>query len=250
MIKTILTAAAALALFLSPLPAMAQDAAPMSDAQKKQIEALIHDYLMANPQVIMDSVEKFRQRSEEEANSAYDAKIKASADKLYNNPASPVVGNKDGDVTLVEFIDYNCGYCKLAFKDIETLVGEDKNLKVVIKEIPILSEASYTAARYALAAHKQDKYWDFHTELMRNGANSQMMIDKAAKAVGLDLDKLKKDADSAEVRGTLEANLALARDVGISGTPGFIIADKALRGHFGVDALRQAITEARGKNGQ
>lgn len=245
--KAILTAAAFAALLtgLVPAPARAQDSV-FSDAQKKAIDAMIHDYLMNHPEAIMESVEKYRQESEASASRIFDEKIKTSSDALYKDPMSPVVGNKDGDVTLVEFFDYNCGYCKLAFKDIKTLIGEDKNLRVVFKEIPILSEASYMASRYALAAEKQGKYWEFHQELMRNGANNESMIERSAKDVGLDLDKLRKDADSPEIRAALEKNLALARDIGITGTPGFVIADKALRGHYGVDALRKTIADTRG----
>lgn len=217
-----------------------------TDAQKKEMEAVIHDYLMANPQVIMDSVEQYRQNAEAESEKVFEQKIKDSADALYKDPSSPVVGNKDGDVTLVEFFDYNCGYCKAAFKDVKTLVDEDKNLRIVFKEIPILSEASHTAARYALAAEKQGKYWEFHSRLMeKGGANSTEGIEKAAADVGLDMEKLKKDADSPEIRATIEKNLELSRMIGITGTPGFVIHDKALRGHYGVDALRKIIAETR-----
>lgn len=242
--KFALTTTALIALLAISAPAQAQEKS-FSDAQKKEIEAMMQDYLMNNPQVIMDSVEKYRQRSEEESTKVYDEKIQTSGDKLYNDPTSPVIGNAKGDVVLVEFFDYNCGYCKMAFKDIQTLVNEDKNLKVIMKEIPILSESSHTAARYALAAEKQGKYWEFHQQLMNNGANGEALLDKAAKNAGLDLEKLKKDADSTEIRTTLEKNLELAREIGISGTPAFVIADKALRGHYGIEALRKTIAETR-----
>lgn len=241
--NTALMTVALLALFAFSTPAQAQEA--FSDEQKKQIETLMHDYLMSNPQVIMDSVDQFRQRSEEESTKGFDEKIKSSGDKLYNDPASPVGGNPKGDVVLVEFFDYNCGYCKLAFKDLQTLINEDKNLKVVFKDIPILSEASHTAARYALAADKQGKYWEFHQHLMENGANGEALLQNAAKSAGLDFERLKKDADTAEIRAALEKNLELAREIGISGTPGFVIGGKALRGHYGIEALQKTITETR-----
>jgi len=242
--KYALTTTALLALLVTVSPAQAQEKSFSAD-QKKEIETLVHDYLMNNPQVIMDSVEKFRQRSEEESTRAFDDKVKTSGEQLYNDPTSPVAGNPKGDVVLVEFFDYNCGYCKMAFKDVQTLVNEDKNLKVVFKEIPILSEASHTAARYALAADKQGKYWEYHTQLMTNGANGEVLLEKAAKEVGLDFDQLKKDADSTEIRATLEKNLELAREIGITGTPGFVIGDKAMRGHYGIDALRKSVSDLR-----
>lgn len=241
--KYALTTTALVALFAFAVPAQAQNT--FSAEQKKEIETLVHDYMMNNPQVIMDSVDKFRQRSEEESTKAFDEKIASSGDRLYNDPTSPVGGNPKGDVVLVEFFDYNCGYCKLAFKDLQTLINEDKNLKVVFKEIPILSEASHTAARYALAAHKQGKYWDFHQYLMENGANGEALLQNAAKNTGLDFERLKKDADSTEIRTALEKNLELAREIGITGTPGFVIGGKALRGHYGIEALRKTVAETR-----
>ena len=242
--KHILSTAALVALIGFSASAQAQDAA-FTPAQKKEIEAMFQDYLMNNGKVIMDSVEQFRQKSEEEKTKVFDEKIKASHDKIYNDPTSPVAGNAKGDVTLVEFFDYNCGYCKMAFKDLQTLIGEDKELKVVFKEIPILSEASHTAARYALAANMQGKYWEFHQELMTSGANSESSIELSAKKVDLDIEKLKKDADSSEIRSTLEKNLELSREIGITGTPGFVIGDQALRGHYGLDALRKTISDTR-----
>ncbi len=240
-------AMATLILGVSSFASFAEDH-KFTDGQKEEIEMIIHDYLMAHPEVIMNSVEQHRQTAETESEKAFDEKIKASGDALYKDPSSPVAGNKDGDVTVVEFFDYNCGYCKSAFKDVQTLINEDKNVRIVFKEIPILSEASHTAARYALAADKQGKYWEFHSTLMeKGGSNSTESIEKVASGIGLDMEKLKKDADSPEIRATLEKNLELARAIGVTGTPGFVIRDKALRGHYGVDALRKIIAEAREK---
>ncbi|HEY8190111.1 MAG TPA: DsbA family protein [Micavibrio sp.] len=247
--KKILASAAMAALILVASPAASfAEGAQFTDAQKKEIETLMHDYLMAHPEVIMDSVDKYRRGAEEESTKAFDEKIKASGDALYNDPSSPVTGNEKGDVTIVEFFDYNCGYCKMAFKDVQTLIDEDKNVRIVFKDIPILSEASRTAARYALAADKQGKYWDFHKALMeKGGANNEDSIKKTAADLGLDMKKLETDADSPEIRAILEKNLELARTIGITGTPGFVIADQALRGHYGIEAMRKAIAEARGK---
>lgn len=226
------------------MSARAQDA-KLTDAQKAEVEKLVHDYIMGHGDVIMEAVDTYRQKAEVESNKAFDEKIKENADELYKNADVPFAGNKDGDVVLVEFFDYNCGYCKLAYKDVQALIEEDKKLKVVLFDIPILSEASGTAARYALAAHKQGKYWEFHQELMRNGANTPDQIQNAGKALNLDMDKLKADAESAEIRESIEKHLELAREVGISGTPAFVINDQALRGHYGLDALKKAIEDAR-----
>lgn len=250
--STMYTAMAAILVAFSPMAAQAQEsgaapaAAVFSDAQKAALDTMIHDYLMENPRVIMDSVEQYRQNQEEMDAKAFSVKIKEKHDAIYKDPTSPVVGDKNGDVTLVEFFDYNCGYCKQAFKDIEKLVEEDKKLRIVFKEIPILSETSHTAARYALAADKQGKYWEYHKALMSGGGQiNDAKLESVAKDIGLDVEKLKKDADSAEVRTTIEKNLELAREIGISGTPGFIIGDEALRGHYGLEALRKSIAALR-----
>jgi len=236
---------AALILTASAPAVMAETAPSFTDAQKTEMGTIIRDYLMENPQIIMEAAEKFRQNQEQIENQAAAEKIKSSGDALYNDPTSPVVGNKKGDVTIVEFFDYNCGYCKMAYKDVKTLVEEDKNLRVVFKEMPILSENSHTTARYALAAEKQGKYWEFHQAIMEGARAEGSGLEKIAKDIGVDLDKLKKDAESAEVRAILEKNLTLARDLGFTGTPAFVLGDVPLRGHYGIEELRKQIAEQR-----
>jgi protein-disulfide isomerase len=238
---------AALILSLSPVAAHAADT-PFTDAQKKELETAIHDYLMKNPKVIMDSVDQYRQSQQADEEKGFDAKVKEKNAELYKNPKDPVAGNKDGDVTLVEFFDYNCGYCKHAFNDVQTLIKEDGKLRVVFKDIPILSESSFTAARYALAAGRQNKYWEFHQAMMQhNGGISEESLQSIGKDIGLDVEKMKKDAQDPEIRAQIESNLALARDIGISGTPGFVINDAVLRGAYGIDAMRKTVADARAK---
>lgn len=238
------------ALLLTASPVLAQDSG-FTAAQKAEIGKVIQDYIMENPKLVLDAVEKYRANQEEIEAQAMLVAIKEKASEIYNDPTSPATGNPKGDVTLVEFFDYNCGYCKVAFKDVQTLVAEDKNLKVVFKDIPILGETSLLASRYALAAGKQNKYWEYHTALMSHqGAVNEGVLTKVAETVKLDVKKLKADADSAEVRAKIEKNLELARALGITGTPAFIVADKALRGHYGVDALRKAISEGREKKAE
>lgn len=248
----------ALIITAAPVAVLAQDQAEtkaeatadaaFTAAQKKALDAAIRDYLMANPKVIMDSVEQYRQNQEQVEMQAFTQKIKDKHDEIYNDPSSPVAGNPKGDVTLVEFFDYNCGYCKQAFKDVQTIIGEDKNLRVVFKEIPILSESSHTAARYALAANKQGKYWEFHSALMGStGQLNEAKLEAVARDVGLDVKKLKADAEDPAIRATIEKNLTLAHEIGISGTPGFVLGDEALRGHYGLDTLRRFIKEQHAK---
>lgn len=246
--KSLSFALAAILVSFAPLPVQAADAPAFTDAQKKEMDTLIHDYLMNNPKIIMDSVEKYRNDQQSSDEKSFDAKVKEKSAALYKDAKDPVSGNKDGDVTLVEFFDYNCGYCKHAFKDVQTLLKDDKKLKVVFKDIPILSESSYTAARYALAANKQNKYWEFHQAMMEhNGPISEESLLAVSKEIGLDIEKLKKDANDPETRAQIEANLALAREIGISGTPGFVINDKVLRGAYGLEAMQKTIADSRKK---
>jgi protein-disulfide isomerase len=249
--KILSVAVAALLVSLTPVSApssaWAADAG-FTDAQKKQMDGMIHDYIMANPKVIMDSVEKFRNDQQTADEKSFDAKVKEKSAELYKKAADPVTGNKDGDVTMVEFFDYNCGYCKHAFKDVQTLIGSDKKLKVVFKDIPILSETSFTAAQYALAANRQGKYWEFHQAMMEhNGPISEESLQSVGKTIGLDVEKLKKDSKDPEIRAQIEANLSLARDIGINGTPGFVINDTVLRGAYGLEAMQKAIADSRTK---
>lgn len=247
-----LMALTAIAIAFAPVAVKAEEAtAPaakeaFSAEQKTALDKAIHDYLMANPQVIMESVEQYRQNQEAIDAKGFAEKIKARHDDIYNDAASPVVGNKKGDVTLVEFFDYNCGYCKQAFRDVQKILDEDKKLRIVFKEFPILSESSHTAARYALAAERQGKYMEFHTTLMtQSGPLSETRMESIGKDLGLDVKKLKEDANSPTIRAEIEKNLALGREVGIAGTPAFVIGDDALRGHYGLEALRKVIADKR-----
>lgn len=244
--KILMTAMTAMVLSFSPVTAQAADAPAFTDAQKKELDTMMRDYMMNNGKLIMDAVDKYRQDQQNAEEKAFDDKIKARSSDLYKDSRSPAAGNKDGDVTLVEFFDYNCGYCKHAFKDLQTLMNDDKKLKVVFKDIPILSESSLTAALYALASHKQGKYWEYHSALMEHtGQLNDEVLQSVGKTVGLDVEKLKKDAQDPEIRSTIEANLALARDLGINGTPAFVVGDKALRGAYGLDAMKKAVEDTR-----
>jgi protein-disulfide isomerase len=243
--KFLLAALTVLLASTAPLTS-ARAADGFTAAQKKELDTVIHDYLMNNPKVIMDAVEKFRQDQQAGEAKVFDAKIKEKQVELYKNEKDPVAGDKKGDVTLVEFFDYNCGYCKHAFKDLQALMKADSKLKVVFKEIPILSESSYTAARYALASDRQGKYFEYHAALMEhNGAISEESLAEVAKSVGLNVEKLKKDADDPAIRAHIESNLSLAHDIGISGTPGFVINDIVLRGAYGLEAMQKTVNDAR-----
>jgi protein-disulfide isomerase len=240
-----LVAAAALALIA--LPAAAQD---FSATQRSEIEKIIKDYLIKHPEVLQEAMaelEKKQQLAEtEKARSA----IKNHSDALFNSPRQVVLGNPQGDVTFVEFFDYNCGYCKRALNDMVELMGKDPKLKVVLKEFPVLGPGSVEAAQIAVAVRMQDKtgkkYLEFHQKLL--GGRGQ--VDKAkalavAKDVGIDMARLDKDLKSEEIGKTLEESMKLAEALGLNGTPSYVIGNDVVIGAVGQATLSQKIQAAR-----
>ncbi|MCH7957286.1 MAG: DsbA family protein [Proteobacteria bacterium] len=172
--------------------------------------------------------------------------IVARQDELLNDPASPVGGNPDGDVTLVEFFDYQCPYCKTIFPSIQALLAEDRNLRYVFKEFPILGRASVFAARAALAARRQGKYLEFHTALMSaRGKLTETRVMRLAEKVGLDVDRLRRDMADGTVDAMIRRNLELADGLGIFSTPVFIIGDTQIPGAVEIDTLKVLIARAR-----
>jgi len=237
----------AAALALGALPAAAQD---FSAAQRSEIEKIIKDYLIKHPEVLQEAMaelEKKQQLAEtEKARSA----IKNHSDALFNSPRQVVLGNPQGDVTFVEFFDYNCGYCKRALNDMVELMGKDPKLKVVLKEFPVLGPGSVEAAQVAVAVRMQDKtgkkYLEFHQKLL--GGRGQ--VDKAkalatAKEIGLDMTRLDKDLKSEEVSKTLEESMKLAEALGLNGTPSYVIGNDVVIGAVGQAQLSQKIQAAR-----
>ena len=168
-------------------------------------------------------------------------------DELLNDPASPVGGNPDGDVTLVEFFDYQCPYCKTIFPSIQALLAEDRNLRYVFKEFPILGKASVFAARAALAAHRQGKYLEFHMAVMpAKGKLTEARVMRLAKTAGLDTDRLRRDMADGTIDDMIRRNLELASALNVNGTPAFVIGDKIVRGAIDLAALKKLISQARG----
>lgn len=246
--KPALLAAAALAGALT-LP-QAGRAQPAFDAQQRQaIEQIVKDYLLKNPEVLQEAIAELERRQKEEEKTAQAAALNQEREKLLNSPRSITAGNLTGDVTLVEFFDYNCGYCKRALADIRTLMKADPKLRVVLKDFPVLGPESVEASRVSLAAKQQlkgDRLFEFHTKLMetRGRVNGERAL-AVAREMGLDLDKLKKDMDSPEVREALQENVGLGDKLGLSGTPAFVVGNEVIGGAVGADALRQTIAGVR-----
>ncbi len=221
-----------------------------SDQQKEEMHKIIREYLVTNPDVLREAFEALEQQQQVAQQEESRNKIKQNADVLFRSERGFIYGNTDGNVTVVEFFDYNCGYCKRSLDDVMTLVETDDNLKLVLKEFPILGPGSLFAARAAIASKKQGKYWELHLALMQSqGAVDENLVLKIAAGVGLDVDKLKADMDDPEVSATINESMELANAIGINGTPAFIIDDTLIPGAMGIDGLRSQIAEVRDTGG-
>lgn len=216
------------------------------DFSKEEIEAIIKDYIQKNPEVILDSVEEYGRGQQEAEMKDRQKAVEENLGWLEDNDMLPVAGNPDGDVTVVEFFDYNCGYCKKALNDVTTLMGEDKDVKFVFVEMPILGRTSELAAKWAMAAQKQDAYLEYHIALMQNrGPINESSLVKIAEKIGLDVEKMRVDAEGSEVAKKVAEKTAKASQMGISGTPAFIINGKLYGGYIGLDSMRAAVKDAR-----
>jgi protein-disulfide isomerase len=210
----------------------------------------VREYLIAHPEVLQEAMSELEKRQSAAEIEKHKAAIKQHAEKLFSSPNQVTLGNPNGNVTFVEFFDYNCGYCKRAMADMLDLMKSDPKLKVVLKEFPVLSQGSVEAAQVAVAVRMQDptgkKYLDFHQKLLggRGPADKARAI-AAAKEAGLDTAKIEKDIASPEVRATIEENFKLAEAMGMNGTPSYVIGKQVVIGAVGLDNLREKIGIAR-----
>jgi protein-disulfide isomerase len=237
----------ALAALAAPRAASAQS---FTDTQKSDIEAIVKNYLVSHPEVLEEAMNELTKRQAAAEDQKHQESIAKNADTIFNSPRGVVLGNKDGDVTFVEFFDYNCGYCKRAMADMLDLLKNDHKLKVVLKEFPVLSEGSVDAAKVAVAVRMQDptgqKYLDFHQKLLGGrGPADKARAMAAAKDAGLDTAKLEKDMQSPEVKATIAENFKLAEDMGMNGTPSYVIGKQVVVGAVGLDGLKEKISVAR-----
>lgn len=246
-LRRFIPALAALALCAAPTLVAAQG---FSDAQRGEIEKIIKSYLLANPEVLEEvSVELGKRQAQAEA-LKHEAAVTENAKTIFDSPRSVTLGNKDGDVALVEFFDYNCGYCKRAMADMIALMKSDSKLKVVLKEFPVLGPGSVEAAQVAVAVRMQDpsgkKYFDFHQKLLGGrGQADKSHAMQAAKDAGVDMARLEKDMTSPEVRATLEENFKLAESMGMNGTPSYVIGKQVVVGAVGLEGLKEKVAQAR-----
>jgi len=246
MIKRLIGASAA-ALLMLALPVAAQE---FSAPQKSEIERIVKEYIVSHPEVLQEAIAELDKRQAaadlEKAKNA----VSSNAETLFNSSRQVVLGNPKGDVTMVEFFDYNCGFCKRAMADMLELLKDDPKLRIILKEFPVLGPGSVEAAKVAVAVRMQDKtgkkYLDFHQKLL--GGRGQ--ADKAralavAKEAGMDMKRIDTDLASDEVKVSIEESLKLAETLGLNGTPSYIVGADVVIGAVGLDALRTKVSMAR-----
>jgi protein-disulfide isomerase len=240
-------ASAALITAASPL---AVRAAEFSAPQRSEIETIVREYIVQHPEVLQEAMAELERRQTAAQAEKGKAAVKQYSQALFTSPRQVTLGNRSGDVTFVEFFDYNCAYCKHALKDMLTLLKDDPKLKVVLKEFPVLGPGSVEAAQVAVAVRMQDKtgkkYLEFHQKLLggRGPADKAHAL-AVAKDVGMDMAQLQKDMQSPEVKATLEENFKLADALGLNGTPSYVIGEQVVVGAVGLPALKQDINTAR-----
>lgn len=232
-----------IALFMMAPSAQAQD---FTDAQREEINKMIAEYLLNNGEQVLESVNRYQGQLEEEQREESSVKAKEFLDTLDEKNNLPMAGNPDGDITIVEFFDYNCGYCRKALDEIQTVLKDDDEVKVIFMDMPILGPSSIESAKWSLAAAKQGKYFAYHQELLsHNGQKNDKVYKDLAKKVGLNVKQLEKDKAADEINDMVDANLAASRDLGIRGTPGFIVAGSVYPGYMPADQIKEIIAEAR-----
>ena len=242
-------AASALALAMA-LPASALDLSEMSDEQRAIFREEVRAYLMDNPQVIMDAVAVLEERQQAAQAQADLSLVTDNAEEIFNDGYSFVGGNPDGDITLVEFLDYRCGFCKRAHGEVAKLLESDGNIRLIVKEFPILGEQSLLASRFAVATKQvagPEAYKGLNDALMTmNGEVNMRSLRRMASTFGLDADAIEARMDSEEVTNEIRRTRELAQRLQITGTPTFVLQDELLRGFLPFDEMMALVEEKRG----
>ncbi|EPX79440.1 DsbA family protein [Litoreibacter arenae] len=237
---TRLATSTALALCLATTPLSAED------MSRDQMQELVLETIRENPEIIMEALQTLQEREEAAKADQAQAVLSANRAALEQDPNAPVLGNPDGDVTVVEFFDYNCGYCRRVFDDVHALIESDPNVRVVMREWPILGEESVYAARASLASRAQGKYVEFHNALMENeGRANEASIMRIADELGMDAEQLKRDMDAPEVAAHIQTSMQLTRALNLNGTPAFVFGEQLVPGAIDLEQMQELVAQAR-----
>jgi protein-disulfide isomerase len=225
--------------------AAAAPAAAMS-GDKAALGKAIREYLIANPEVLVEAMQELERKQDSQRDTVAQKAIQENRTQLLSDPDSPIAGNPNGDVTIVEFSDYQCPYCKRTHSVVKSVLASDSKVKLVFKDLPILGEPSRIAALAALASRAQHKHLAFHNALMEfNGKIDRDKIMEIAGSVGLDVAQLQKDMEDPKLKEIIDRNLALASALGVRGTPAFVIGNQFVPGAVDANTLKQLIADAR-----
>jgi protein-disulfide isomerase len=218
----------------------------VTSAQREAFEQIVHDYLLKHPEIVGQALQSAEEKMKAEAEVTARTALVEKHQELVNDPTSPVAGDINGDVTIVEFFDYRCPYCKQVEPALEALLREDRRVRLVYKEFPILGKESVYASRVALAARKQGKYDVFHAAMMAaKGQISEQTVQQVARSVGIDFEQAKKDMASQETDDIIKRNYDLAQSLDVKGTPAFIIGGELVAGAIDIATMKEKIAAAR-----
>ena len=229
---------------------IAVHAAEFNDAQRKEMESIVKDYLLAHPEILQEMNQTLEQQQKQAEEEQRKGGLVKNAKEIFRDKTDFVAGNPQGKVTMVEFFDYNCGWCKKGFPEVIAMLEADKDLRFVLKEFPIFGDDSEYAAKAAIASIKQGKYWALHVAMFQHeGKITKDSVDEIASGLGLNMEQLKKDMDDPATADILLRNRNLAQALAIGGTPAFIIDDRLVPGYLPRDELASAINDVRTKGG-
>lgn len=238
---------AALLLGTAPTALGAEEPPPLTPAEIEQLQRVIRDYLLSHPEVIVEAINELEKRDLAATADAQRQTIAERHAELYDDPDAPIAGKPDGSVTIVEFFDYKCPYCKGVASELMKTIDADGDVRLVFKEFPILGPQSVFAAKAALAANRQGRYREFHQALMvLKGDLDETTVFATARSVGLDVERLKADMEAAEIAAAIDRNHALAQALKINGTPAFVVGDEVVPGAISMEEMKKLIEAARG----
>ncbi len=230
-------------------PAAATDITAMNAGETDAFRAAVRAYLLENPEVLLEAIAILEQRETAAQDVNDSALVQVNAEALFNDGYSYVDGNPNGDLTIVEFVDYRCGYCRQAFPEVKELIESDGNIRLVLKEFPILGDDSILASRFAISTQVlfgDEAYGRVHDAMMTMRANvSEAALAGLADSLGLDGDAILAGMENPAVNQVISANHALAQRMAISGTPSFVVGDQMLRGYLPLAAMRSVVAEVR-----
>lgn len=220
----------------------------MSADEKAAIEKIVRDYILENPDIIQEALINLEEKRKKDEVAARSAAVSGMRDLIYDSSRQVVLGNPEASITIVEFFDYNCGYCKRALDDMNAILDRHQDVRVVLKEMPILGPGSVEASRVAIAVHlaAPDRYLEFHRELLGgSGQANELRAMAVVEDIGLDVETIRKAMDDPEVAATIDEVYSIANRLGLSGTPSYVVGDEVVFGAVGVGALEQKIASIR-----